>query len=531
MISLRLYNTLSRKVETFHPIDPTKVKIYTCGPTVYSSPHVGNFAAYVYWDLLLRVLKLNGFTPYRVLNLTDVGHLSSDADDGEDKLEKGARNTGKTVWEVAEYYSNEFLDNFKKLNLIPPEKIARATDYIPQDLKLIQILIDKGYTYETKDGIYFDTSKFPHYADFARLNLEGLKAGARIEYSHEKHNPSDFALWKFIQPGEKHDMRWDFLGRPGYPGWHIECSAIIHSELGEPIDIHTGGIDHIPVHHTNEIAQSEAAFGKKLAHYWLHCNHLTSEGQKISKSLGNGYTLSDLEKQGYSALDYKMWVLQGHYRSERNFSLDDLESARVRRLNWRNRVARCYQEEITDKDLNSTTCDISFTEIIEPLNDDLNSSKVFALIDQAKNTNLFFWYTIENLFGLGLFDRRMKEKDSHHNYRKYIALLDGITKNINAYKHIFNQIYKTSDTLSRVNQSIQTLLKNDKDYNFYINNHREILEDLKSIDKQMRPILNERIKAKEEKDYAKSDQLRDKLKEYNINILDTPDGQIWQYLR
>lgn len=467
---LTLYNTLTRKTEPFKPLDPTKVKIYTCGPTVYSSPHIGNFAAYVYWDLLLRVLKFNGFTPYRVLNLTDVGHLSSDADDGEDKLEKGARQSGKTVWEVAKYYSAEFLRDFKKLNLIEPDVIAKATDYIPQDLELIQKLIEKGFTYETHDGIYFDTSKFPRYADFARLDLNHLKAGARVEFSSEKRNPSDFVLWKFIQPSEKHDMRWDFLDRPGYPGWHIECSAIIHNTLGEPIDIHTGGIDHIPVHHTNEIAQSEAAFERKLANYWLHCNHLTSEGQKISKSLGNGYTLSDLEEKGYSPLDFKMWVYQGHYRSERDFSLESLEAARVRRLNWRNRVARCYQEE-QQNDSKTAEKAISFSEIIEPLNEDLNSAQVFALIDNTNYTNLFFWQTIESLFGLGLFEGYEQESEMY----------------------IENFIEKTSQLAS--------------------------------------PILKKRAMARAEKNYAESDRLRDELKQYNLTVLDTPNGQIWQYIK
>lgn len=453
-MDLRLFNTLSRKIEEFHPINPDKIKIYTCGPTVYSSPHIGNFAAYVYWDLLLRVLKFNGFTPYRVLNLTDVGHLSSDADDGEDKLEKGARKTGKSVWEVAEYYSNEFLRDFRKLNLIEPDIIAKATDYIPQDLELIQKLIDKGYTYETKDGIYYDTSKFPHYADFARLDLEGLKAGARVAYSGEKKNPSDFALWKFIQPGEKHDMRWGFLGRPGYPGWHIECSTIIHDTLGEPIDIHTGGIDHIPVHHTNEIAQSEAAFEEKLANYWLHCNHLTSEGQKLSKSLGNSYTISELEEKGYSPLDFKMWVLQGHYRSERDFSLESLEAARIRRLNWRNRVAESYQKDSVVDDYET-----KITEIVDALNDDLNSAKAFALIDSIENASLDFWQEADNMFDLGL------------------------------------------------------------------------IADSPDIDDEAKKLLAERAKARSEKNYAESDHLREKLKEYDLTVLDTPDGQIWQYIK
>lgn len=390
---MKLYNTLTRSVEEFQPQDPHKVKIYTCGPTVYSAPHIGNFAAYIYWDLLVRVLKANGYTPYRVLNLTDVGHLSSDADEGEDKLEKGARKLGKSVWEVAEFYIQEFLRDFAALQLLPPAKLARATDYIKADIAMIDQLTAKGYTYETEDGIYFDTSKFPHYADFARLDLKNLKAGARVEFSSEKRNPSDFALWKFIRPGEKHDMRWDYLGRPGYPGWHIECSSIIHTELGEPIDIHTGGIDHIPVHHTNEIAQSEAAFDRELAKYWLHCNHLTVEGQKISKSLGNGYTLDDLAAKGYSPLDFKMWVLQGHYQSERDFSLDDLEAARKRRLNWRNRVAKTYQTSPKGENLSA---------VIEILGENLNSPQAFAQIDSLENLNFANWRTIDELFGLNL---------------------------------------------------------------------------------------------------------------------------------
>lgn len=395
---LKLYNTLSRKVETFVPFNAGEVKIYTCGPTVYSQPHIGNFAAYVYWDLLVRTLKAQGYGVKRVLNLTDVGHLTSDADEGEDKLEKGARQTGKTVWEVADFYIEKFLYDYNALNLTPPNILARATDYIPEDIKLVDNLTAKGYTYETRDGIYYNTVKFPHYADFARLDLENLKAGARVEFSNEKLNPSDFAVWKFIQPDEKHEMRWDYLDRPGYPGWHLECSTIIHTELGETIDIHTGGIDHIPVHHTNEIAQSEAAFEKKLAKYWLHCNHLTSEGQKISKSLGNGYTLADLVVQGYSPLDFKMWVLQGHYQSERDFSIENLEAARIRRLNWRNRIAKCYQAQPA-----GTSLEV-ISEIIDALNDNLNSPKAFALIDAFENDSLDFWQQVDHLFGLGLID-------------------------------------------------------------------------------------------------------------------------------
>lgn len=446
---MKLFNTLSRKLEEFKPFDPSRVKIYTCGPTVYSSPHIGNYAAYVYWDLLVRTLKANGYGVDRVLNLTDVGHLSSDADDGEDKLEKGARLSGKSVWEIAEFYTNEFLEGFHNLKLVEPNTIAKATDYIKEDIELVEILTAKGYTYETSDGIYFDTSKFPKYADFARLDLEGLKAGARVELSGEKRNPSDFAVWKFIQPGEKHDMRWDYRGKPGYPGWHLECSTIIHTVLGETIDIHTGGIDHIPIHHTNEIAQSEAAFDKQLAKYWLHCNHLLSDGEKISKSLGNGYTLKDLEEKGYSPLDYKMWVLQGHYRSERDFSWEGLEAARVRRLGWRNRIAKARQVKIKGENPEN---------IVAAVSDDLGSPAGFALVDNIE-LDLAGWEVVDGLFGLGL------------------------------------------------------------------------TEDAPDISEEGKILLAEREMARKQKDFVKSDELRNKLAEYNIAVLDTPDGQVWQYVR
>jgi len=393
---MKLYNTLSHKVEAFNPFNPDQVKIYTCGPTVYSQPHIGNFAAYVYWDLLVRTLLANNYGVRRVLNLTDVGHLTSDGDDGEDKLEKGARQLGETVWAVAERYIGEFRRDYERLDLVQPDVWARATDYIAEDEAIVDRLSDKGYTYETSDGVYFDTSKFAKYADFARLDLSSIKAGARVEFSQEKKHPSDFAVWKFIQPNEQHAMRWDYLGRSGYPGWHLECSTIIHNELGETIDIHAGGIDHIPVHHTNEIAQSEAAFDKKLSKYWLHCNFLTVDKQKISKSLGNIWTLEDLAQKGYSPLDFKMWVLQGHYRSERDFNFENLDSARIRRLNWRNRIAECYQNPTGESKLTE------LTEILSAVSDDLNSPRAFALIDEVQNESIEFWRIIDSYFGLGL---------------------------------------------------------------------------------------------------------------------------------
>lgn len=463
---MKLYNTLTRKLETFHPRDPKNVKVYTCGPTVYSMPHIGNYAAYVYWDLLLRTLEGNGWHVNRVLNLTDVGHLTSDADEGEDKLEKGARQSGKTVWEVAEYYSEQFLSGFRALELLEPAKIARATDYITADQKVVETLIAKGYTYETKDGIYYDTSKFPKYPDFARLDLERLKAGARVALSAEKRNISDFAVWKFIQPGEQHAMRWDFLGRPGYPGWHLECSTIIHQELGEPIDIHTGGIDHIPVHHTNEIAQSEAAFDRELARFWLHCNFLTVDGEKISKSLGNTITLADIEEHGYSPLDFKLWVLQGHFQSERDFTWDNLAAAHARRLNWRNRIARIKQDLTQGKyktpEKNSSLKQFEngiLDNVFASLNNNLNSPAAFTWIDNLEFVDLDYWRQIDQWFGLGL------------------------------------------------------------------------LEDSPEPSAEVQKLLAARQAARAAKDFAESDRLRDQLAAENFAVLDTPEGQVWQYLR
>ena len=393
--NMKLYNQISKQVEEFKPQDPKNVKIYTCGPTVYSFAHIGNFTSYIYWDLLVRTIKLNGWTPNRVLNLTDVGHLTSDADEGEDKLEKGARREGKTVWEIAKMYSEAFLKDFRRLNLVEPDKICPATEYIEEQKALVDRLTENGYTYETSDGIYFDTVKFKDYAVFARLDLEQLKAGARVAFSSEKHHAADFAVWKFIKDGENHAMRWDYLGRPGYPGWHLECSAICHAVLGEPLDIHAGGIDHIPVHHTNEIAQTACAYGEPLARFWTHCNFITIEGKKVSKSLGNTFTLDELAVKGFDPLDFKLWVLQGHYQSERNFSFADLEGAKNRRRAWLNRYALALQSDFADN--------ADFRGKIKlAIDDNLNSPLAFSIIDQTENLTVEDWQFIDEIFGLGI---------------------------------------------------------------------------------------------------------------------------------
>ncbi|MBR5046415.1 cysteine--tRNA ligase [Candidatus Saccharibacteria bacterium] len=393
---LKLYNTASRKLETFKPLLPDVVKVYTCGPTVYNYPHIGNLAAYTYWDLLVRTLKANNYNIKRVLNLTDVGHLVSDGDTGEDKLEKGALREGLSVWEVAERYIKIYLDYYRDMEFLPADVVARATDYIDEDMKAVDLMTEHGFTYETSDGVYFDTSKFDKYADFAKLDLTGLQAGARVEFSDEKKNAADFAVWKFIHEGEKHEMRWDYRGRPGYPGWHLECASIIHKELGEPIDIHTGGIDHIPVHHTNEIAETFAAYGHDLSRFWMHCDFITIDGQKISKSLGNTYTLDDLNERGFSPMDYKMWLLSGHYQGTRNFTFESLEASKQRRLNWRARIAECYQIK---RQKTEERC--VFDEILAAVNNNLNSAEACAVIEQS-NLTLDDWKKVDDLFGLRL---------------------------------------------------------------------------------------------------------------------------------
>lgn len=449
---MKLYNTASRKIETFKPLGEV-VKIYTCGPTVYSNAHIGNLTAYIYWDLLVRALRANKYKVKRVLNLTDVGHLVSDGDEGEDKLEKGAAREGRTVWEVADSYIEKFLDDYRSLELSEPEVIARATDYIDADMQAVDLMTERGFTYETRDGVYFDTAKFDDYAKFARLDIEGLQAGARVGFSSEKRGVADFAVWKFIQPGEKHAMRWDYLGRPGYPGWHLECSTIIHETLGEPIDIHTGGIDHIPVHHTNEIAQSYAAYGHELARVWMHCNFITIDGEKISKSLGNVFLLSDLAERGFTPIDYKMWVLSGHYQGERNFTFESLAGAKARRLNWRNRIVECYQD-IASQQESSEKCD--YKKILAAVNNNLNSAEAFALIDNSELT-LDDWRMVDELFGLRL------------------------------------------------------------------------IEDSPDAPDDVYELLRERDRMRAEKNYQRSDELRDLLLEKGYTVKDTPEGAIWQY--
>ncbi len=323
---LKLYNTLSRKKEEFKPIKKGEVGMYTCGPTVYWYQHIGNLRSYIFSDILKRVLLWNRYKVKQVMNVTDVGHLTSDADIGEDKMEKAAKKEGKSAWQIAEFYWKIFKEDFKKLNIIGPDIWCKATEHISEQIALIQKLEKKSYTYKTSDGIYFNTSKLKDYGKLARLKIKNLQAGKRIAIG-EKKNKTDFALWKFSEEKGKRQQEWDSPFGVGFPGWHIECSAMSMKYLGEHFDIHTGGEDHIPIHHTNEIAQSEAATGKKFVNYWLHGAFLTFKGEKVSKSKGGLYTISELEEKEFSPLDYRYFTFTAHYKTPLNFSLENLKQA------------------------------------------------------------------------------------------------------------------------------------------------------------------------------------------------------------
>lgn len=535
-MAIQFYNQLTKRVDEFVSQEVGKVKLYTCGPTVYNYLHVGNWAAYIYWDVLVRTLQANGYDVDRVMNITDVGHLVSDADEGEDKLEKGAKREGKTAWEVAAFYGEDFLRGMKRLNLITPTHITKATEFIPEQLALVRTLKEKGYTYQIDDGIYFDTAKFPAYADFAGLDLDALKAGARVEYNEEKKNPSDFALWKFTPAGEKRDMEWEtpiglldptlarvtpggaapenalvegqtFPGadqaagpatsdlrgndevipndgsgakeKPvmGFPGWHLECSAMSMSLLGHTLDIHTGGIDHIPVHHTNEIAQSEAATGQRFSDYWLHNNHLKVNGTKISKSLGNGYTLDDLEEKGFSLEDYRLFILQSHYQHEGNFTFENLTAAKNRLHHWRNVAALRHQihdtlennRELKQRDV-SVPPYAAARAIVEALNDNLDTPAALTLIDEAFATIVDTDY------------------------------------------HMINR-----DALMELLETIDATLG------------LKLVESSPDISDDTKQLILERARAREVKDWARADAVRDELAKRNITVNDTPHGSIWEY--
>ncbi len=460
---MRLYNTLSRTIEDFKPLDDGHVKMYTCGLTVYSQPQIGNWVAYIYSDVLTRTLIASGYNVDRVQNITDVGHLVSDDDDGEDKMQKGARAEGTPAWQIADKYSAVAEDEaFNQLGLIRPNKLVRATSLIPEQIAFVQELEVKGFTYIIPDeGVYFDTSKLDDYGKLARLDIKGLKAGARVEVDG-KRNITDFALWKFSPKEEQRDMEWDSPWGKGFPGWHLECSVIARESLGDQLDLHTGGIDHIPVHHTNEIAQTEAITGKQFVKYWFHNNFMKVNNTKLSKSLGNSYTLADITAKGFDLDAFKLLVLSSHYRTEGNFSWEILESAQNRLNNWRDSIDLIWQEEVAVD--NSKTDDFK-KKLLLSLQDDINTPEAIAAIDQVMNA--------------------------------------------------YQQLNFSSSEIRSTAETISSLLGID------------LLKDKQDLNNDQKQLLIGRQRARDNKDWQMADKLRDELKQSGISVRDTDNGQVW----
>jgi len=384
-MELLLYNTLTRRKEPFNPIKPPAVGLYTCGPTVYNYAHIGNLRTYLFSDILKRVLAYNDYEVRHVMNITDVGHLTGDRDMGEDKLERGARREGKSAWEIAEYYTQASKKDIQRLNILPPSIWCKATESIGEQIGLVRKLEAKGYTYRTGDGIYFDTSKVEDYTKLSHQDLDALKEGARVERNPEKRNATDFALWKFSPKEVQRQMEWDSPWGVGFPGWHIECSAMSMKYLGELLDIHCGGTDHIDVHHTNEIAQSEAATGRRFFNYWMHGAFLIiGGGKKMAKSEGNFLTLDvTLSENGVEPLAYRFAAFQTHYRKPMEYSPEALVAAQNGLQHLRNQI-----RTLSDS-AGAATIDAGFQGAFrQAINNDLNMPQAMAVVQDLLKSEL-----------------------------------------------------------------------------------------------------------------------------------------------
>ncbi len=394
---LKLYDTYTRSVREFEPLHPPAVGLYTCGPTVYDYAHIGNLRTYIFEDVLRRALAFNGYTVKHVMNITDVGHLTSDADTGEDRMEKGSRRTGMSAWEIAGMYAQEFQADMERLNIQQPTIWCRATDHITEQIETVQCIEAQGFTYRTSDGIYFDTAKLPDYGYLGRLDIEGLQSGARVERG-EKRNITDFALWKFSPPGQQRQMEWDSPWGVGFPGWHIECSAMSAKYLGPFFDIHCGGEDHITVHHPNEIAQTQACYGTRLANFWLHGYFLQIDQARMGKSVGNFLRVQTLIDEGYDPLAYRFMCLGAHYRSRLSFTWEGLEGAQTALNRLRATMYAWGEPGVLDEDYAD--------KFAAHINDDLNMPRVLALTwdlvksdlpDATKKATLFFFDQVMGL--------------------------------------------------------------------------------------------------------------------------------------
>ncbi len=405
-MEILLTNTMSRRKEVFKPLREGEVGIYTCGLTVYNFAHIGNLRAYVFADTLKRMFLFNGYKVNHVMNITDVGHLTGDEDEGEDKMEAGARREGKTVWEIVDFYTKAFFDDLKRLRIIFPTVTCRATRHVDDMIDMIRKIESNGYTYVAGGNVYFDTSKLPDYGKLARLKLDEDKTRSRVESDSYKRNPFDFVLWFTRYKYDSHAMQWDSPWGRGFPGWHIECSAMSSKYLGERFDIHTGGIDHIPIHHTNEIAQSEAAFGHEWVNYWLHSEFLViGDGEKMSKSLGNFITLQTLIDRGYDPAEYRYYLLGAHYKKQLTFTLEALDGAKSAMKRLTTKIGELKGSEAPVSKLNS----VLLNEFHEAINDDLNTPRALAVLwkvvdseDLRPGEKLSLINEFDRVLGLGL---------------------------------------------------------------------------------------------------------------------------------
>ena len=454
-MAIYFYNTLTKKKELFVPIEKGKVRMYSCGPTVYKNATIGNMRTNLFQDTLRRVLRYNGYELKHAMNITDVGHLVSDGDEGEDKMLKSAREEHKTPLQIAEYYTKLFFNDLERLNIETPEIVCKATDHIKEMLELVQKIMERGYAYETSTAIYFDVSKLDEYGILSGVNLREQKAGARVEVDPEKRNPYDFALW--IKAPENHLMKWDSPWGPSYPGWHIECSAMSTKYLGEVFDIHTGGIDLIPTHHENEIAQSKGACGKIPAHYWMHGEYLLINGGKMSKSLGNVYLLDDIINKGYDPLVYRLFNFSCHYRGKLNFTWEGIEAASVAL----DRLRDGYQKhlagtaEVSDEIINDME-----NRFHQAINDDLNMPLAMSVVWEA-----------------------IKYADKSPKIAKLLEKFDTVL-------------------------GIKITEKKEQE----------------AISEEILELVEQRKKARQEKNWAESDRLRDLISEKGYSVKDTKDG-------
>ena len=465
-MKLTFYNTLTRKKEEFHSIDENRVRMYSCGPTVYSYAHIGNFRTYIFMDTLRRVLKYNGYELKHVMNITDVGHLESDADEGEDKMEKAARKEKKDPYEIANFYTEIFLKDMGKLNIDKPEIITKATENISQMIEYVKEIIKNGYAYETSKGIYFDISKLDKYPVLSNRKLDDQIAGARVDVDPEKKNPYDFALW--IKAPENHIMKWESPWGLSYPGWHLECSTMGRRFLGEEFDIHTGGVDHIPTHHENEIAQSKGATGKIPAHVWMHCEYLQVDGGKMSKSLGNTYTISQLEEKGISPLAFKLFCFTAHYRNKLNFTFKGAYGAQKAL----ERLYDSYKKNVNGVDDVDEDIIKEYEErFLAYINDDMNMPGAMSVV----------WEIARN-----------------------------------AKKSI-----KFADLLLKFDKVLGLDMKNAENYLLEFKH-----EESEELPEEIKALVEERKQARAEKNWAKSDEIRDRIISLGYGIKDTKDGII-----